>query len=67
MPVREASVAPIHVGGCGLIYLRCVDLVANDATIWRHKVSSVWTGVYRFIRRPLDVLIRPFYGRYGAT
>ena len=32
MPVREASVAPIHVGGCGLISRRCVGLVANDAT-----------------------------------
>ena len=32
MLVREASVAPIHVGGCGLILRRCVGLVANDAT-----------------------------------
>ena len=31
MPVREASVAPIHVGRCGLISRRCVGLVANDA------------------------------------
>ena len=54
--MREASVAPIHVGGRGLISLRCVGLVANDATIWRHKVSSALTGAERFIRRPLDVL-----------
>ena len=26
------AVAPIHVGGCGLISRRCVGLVANDAT-----------------------------------
>ena len=32
MPVREASMAPIHVGGCGLILRRCVGLIANDAT-----------------------------------
>ena len=32
MPVREAYMAPIHVGGCGLILRRCVGLVANDAT-----------------------------------
>ena len=32
MPVREASVSPIHVGGCGLISRRCVGLVDNDAT-----------------------------------
>ena len=32
MPVREASVSPIHVVGCGLISRRCVGLVANDAT-----------------------------------
>ena len=32
MPVREAFVAPIHVGGCGRISRRCVGLVANDAT-----------------------------------
>ena len=32
MPVREASMAPIHVGVCGLISRRCVGLVANDAT-----------------------------------
>ena len=32
MLVREASVAPIHVGGCGLISRRCIGLVANDAT-----------------------------------
>ena len=56
MPVREASVAPIHVGGCSLISLRCVGLVSNDAARWRHKVSSTWTGVDRFIRRPFAVL-----------
>ena len=56
MPVREVSVEPIHVGECGLISLRCVGLVANDATRWRHKVSFAWTGVDRFIRRPLGVL-----------
>ena len=56
MPVREASVAPIHVVGVGLISLRCVGLAANDATIWRHKVSSAWTGADRFIRRPLAAM-----------
>ena len=56
MPVSEASVAPIHVGGVGLISLRCVGLSANDATVWCHKVSSEWTGVDRFIRRPLAAL-----------
>ena len=40
IPVREASVAPIHVGGCGLISRRCMGLAANDATRWRHTVSS---------------------------
>ena len=40
MPVREASVAPIHVGGCGMVSRRCVGLAANDATRWRHTVSS---------------------------
>ena len=40
MPVREAYVVLIHVGGCGLISLRCVGLVANNAIIWRHKISS---------------------------
>ena len=40
IPVMEASVAPIHVGVCGLIFLRCVGLAANYATRWRHKVSS---------------------------
>ena len=54
--MRDASVAPIHVGGCGLIYLRYVGLVANDANRWCHKVSSAWTGVYRFIRRSLAIL-----------
>ena len=56
MPVREASVAQINVGGCSLIYLRCVALAANDATRWRHKVSYAWTGVDRFIRSPFSVL-----------
>ena len=56
MPVREASVAPINVGGCGLIYLRCVSMVANYATRWSHKVSSACTGVDRFIRLPFAVL-----------
>ena len=56
MMVREVSVATIHVGGCGLISLRYVGLVANDATRWRHKVSSAWTGVDSFIRQPLAVL-----------
>ena len=32
MPVREVSVSLNHVGGCGLILRRCIDLVANDAT-----------------------------------
>ena len=32
MPVREASVAPIHMVECGLLLRRCVGLVANDAT-----------------------------------
>ena len=48
--------APIYVGRCGLIYLRCVGIANNDATRWLHKVSSTWTGVYRFIRRPFAVL-----------
>ena len=56
MPVREASVAPIHVGGCVLISRRCIGLAANDATRWRHTVSSSWTGVVRFIRSPFVVL-----------
>ena len=56
MPVRKVSVAPIRVGGCGLISLRCVGLVANNVIIWRHKVSFAWTGVDRFIQRPFDVL-----------
>ena len=47
---------PIDVGGCGLIYRRCVGLVANDATRWRQTVSSLWNSVDRFIRRPLAVL-----------
>ena len=54
--VREASVAPIHVGRCGLISLRCVGLAANDATRWRHTVISSWTRVDRFIRRSFSVL-----------
>ena len=54
--VREASVAPIHVGGCGLISRICVGMAANDATRWRHTVNSSWTGVERFIRRPFAVL-----------
>ena len=56
IPVREASVAPIHMGGCGLIYLRCIGLVTNDATRWLHNVSYSWTGVDRFIRWPLAIL-----------
>ena len=56
MPVREVSVAPIHVGGCSLIFHRCVGLVDNDATIWCHKVSSAWSGLDRFICCPLAVL-----------
>ena len=56
MPVREASVAPIHVGGGSLISLKCFCLVANYATRCRHKVGSAWTSVGRFIRRPLAVL-----------
>ena len=40
MHVREASVAPIHVGRCCLISRRCVCLATNDATRWRHTVSS---------------------------
>ena len=55
MPVREASVSPIHVGGCGLISRRCISLVKNYATRWRHTVSSSWTGVVRFIRCPFAV------------
>ena len=56
IPVRESSVVPIHVGGCGLISLRCIGLVANDATRWRNKISSECTSVYRFIRHPFAVL-----------
>ena len=56
IPLREASVAKIHVGGCGLMYLRCIGMVANDATRWRHDVSSAWTGVDRFIWRHLVIL-----------
>ena len=62
MPVREVSIATIHVGLCGLISLRYVGLVAIDATRWRHKVSSACTGVDRFTRRPLAVL-RAFWRR----
>ena len=40
----------------GLISLRCVGLVAKDATRWRHKVSSAWNGVDSFIRCPFAVL-----------
>ena len=47
--------APIHVGRCGLISCRCVDLVAKDATRWRHTVSSSWTGVVKFTRSPFAV------------
>ena len=47
---------PIHVGVCGLIPIRCVGMAANNETILRHKVSSVWTGVDRFIWRPFAVL-----------
>ena len=57
MPVREASVAPIHVVGCGLISRRCVGLAANYANRWRHMDRSSWTGVERFIRRLFLVLI----------
>ena len=39
-----------------MISLRCVGLVANNSTRWRHKVSSAWTGVDRFIWRPIAVL-----------
>ena len=49
MPMREASIAPINVGGLGLISLKYVGLDANDANRWRHKVSSAWTGVDKFI------------------
>ena len=56
MPVREESVALIHVGGCGLISRWCVGLATKDATRWRHTFSSSWTGVDRFIRRPFAVL-----------
>ena len=55
IPVREESVAPIYEEGCGLISCRCVGMAANDATIWRHAVSSSWTGVGRFIRSPFAV------------
>ena len=41
MPVREASVALIHVGGCGFISCRCIGLAANGATRWHHTVSSL--------------------------
>ena len=44
------------MGGCGLISFRCIGLVANDVTIWRHKVSSAWNGVDRFIWTPFAVL-----------
>ena len=56
MPMMETSVAPIHVGECGLISCKCVGLAANDATRWRHTVSSLRTGVDRFIRRPFAIL-----------
>ena len=56
MPVREVSVTPIHVEGCGLISIRFVDLDANDATRWLHKVSSAWSGVDMFICPPFAVL-----------
>ena len=56
MPVIEGSMEPIHVGGFGLISLRCVGLDANDATRWRHTISSLWTGVDRFIRIPFAIL-----------
>ena len=52
MPVREASVAPIHVGGCGRISRRYVGLVASDATRWRHTVNSSLTGGVILILRP---------------
>ena len=45
-----------HVEGVGLICLRCVGLAANYATRWCHMVSSSWTGVDRFIWRPLAAL-----------
>ena len=56
MLVREVYVAPIHVEGCDLVSRRCVGLAANDATRWRHMVSSFWTGVERFIWRPFAIL-----------
>ena len=52
IPVREVYMALIHEDGCGLIYHRCVGLAANDATRWRHTVSSSLTGMERFIRLP---------------
>ena len=56
MPVRGASLAPIHVGGLGLISLRCVGMVDKDGTRWRHRFSLEWTGADKFIRSPLAVL-----------
>ena len=57
MPMMEASVAPIHVGGCGLISCTYVGLTANYATRWCHTIISLWTSVDRFIRSPNAVLI----------
>ena len=31
-------------------------MVANDGTRWRHKFSSEWNGVDKFIQIPLAVL-----------
>ena len=74
VPVKETSVAPIHVGGCGLISRRCVDLAANNAAKWRHtwgkkvEVSDVCRQIQVVDGlKPLGVLIGENFGFYGSA
>ena len=47
IPFRHASVPPINVGRCGLIYLKCVGLSAREQLNFRHRFSSLFTCAAR--------------------
>ena len=57
IPMRDAYVAPIHVGISGQIYLRWVGSLARDATRCLQRLSSSWTAAVMIMQRPAAPLI----------
>ena len=49
---RETTIAPIHVGGLGIIFIRCVGMALMELIRCLYMVNALWNGTDRDIWRP---------------